>query len=400
VRVGIVGGSIGGLTAALLLRDAGCDVEVYERTPTPLKGFGAGIVLHPATTRYLAERGSVKPGAISIPSTYVRYLDVDGSTAHEEDCLYRYTAWSTIYQRLLAMFPPERYHQGEALVGFDLDGERVGLRLAGGRREVHDIVVCADGISSTARRRLLPEVAPGYSGYVGWRGIVRARSLSQPTLKALERTLVYQALGNSHILAYLIPAFDGAAKGPFVNFVWYRNVAPGVELDELMTGRDGFPRTISVHPGDVQERFVVDLRRDARRLLAAPLAEIVEATAEPFIQAIVDVESPRMAFERVCLIGDAAFVARPHTAAGTAKAAEDAWLLARAVGAADGDVVPALRAWEETQLELGRRLVARARELGERSQFEGSWDPADPSLRFGLYAPGGSVAAADPVASR
>ena len=111
-------------------------------------------------------------------------------------------------------------------------------------------------------------------------------------------------------------------------------------------------------------------------------------TPEPFVQPIVDVEVPRMAFSRVCLIGDAAFVARPHAAAGTAKAAADAWALADAVAADPSDVPGALRRWEAGQLALGRQLVARVKDLGTRSQFGGGWHPGDPSLRFGLWGPG------------
>jgi 2,6-dihydroxypyridine 3-monooxygenase len=62
--------------------------------------------------------------------------------------------------------------------------------------------------------------------------------------------------------------------------------------------------------------------------LAPPLAEVVTHVAEPFIQAIYDIEVSRMAFGRICLIGDAAFAVRPHAAAGTAKAAADGWALA------------------------------------------------------------------------
>jgi 2,6-dihydroxypyridine 3-monooxygenase len=89
----------------------------------------------------------------------------------------------------------------------------------------------------------------------------------------------------------------------------------------------------------------------------------------------------------VCLIGDAAFVARPHAAAGTAKAAADAWSLAEALGSAP-DVPSALRAWEPRQLALGRNLLERTRRIGARSQVEGSWRPGDPELIFGLTEPG------------
>jgi 2,6-dihydroxypyridine 3-monooxygenase len=96
-----------------------------------------------------------------------------------------------------------------------------------------------------------------------------------------------------------------------------------------------------------------------------------------------------MATGRVCLVGDAAFAARPHAAAGTAKAAANAWALAEAMAAAHGDVEHALQNWEPQQLALGRNLVERARDIGNRSQFESrSWLPGDPSLIFGLYGPG------------
>ena len=97
-----------------------------------------------------------------------------------------------------------------------------------------------------------------------------------------------------------------------------------------------------------------------------------------------------MVFGRVCLIGDAAFALRPHAAAGSAKAAEDAWKLGEAVREAGGDVIAALEAWEPEQLELGRRVLARTREAGRRSQFEGTWQIGDP-LPFGLYEVGDSA---------
>ncbi len=96
-----------------------------------------------------------------------------------------------------------------------------------------------------------------------------------------------------------------------------------------------------------------------------------------------------MAFGRVCLIGDAAFAARPHAAAGTAKAAEDGHQLARAMREAGGDVDAALAAWEPRQLKLARIVYDRTREAGRRAQFDGTWQVGDP-LPFGLYEVGDS----------
>lgn len=97
-----------------------------------------------------------------------------------------------------------------------------------------------------------------------------------------------------------------------------------------------------------------------------------------------------MAFGRVCIMGDAAFVARPHCAAGTAKAAEDAWQLGDALTETGNDVVAALKKWEERQLKCGSQLVARAREIGNRLQFENSWPVGEP-FPYGLYQPGDSA---------
>ena len=94
-----------------------------------------------------------------------------------------------------------------------------------------------------------------------------------------------------------------------------------------------------------------------------------------------------MAFGRTCLIGDAGFVARPHAAAGTAKAAANAWALADAL-ARHSDVRDALAEWEIDQLELGRQLLARTRRVGMRSQFVGDWDPYDSDVFFRLREDG------------
>ncbi len=391
IRVVVAGGSLGGLNAALWLRDAGCDVEVYERSRSPLEGRGAGIVLHPATVRYFTRHRILDIGPISAPARWVRYLEQSAIVAHEEPCRYRFTSWTTLYRALLGCLHHDRYHIGEEVVGFDGDAGGVSIRLGGGRRVRCDLLVCADGTLSTARRILLPNTTPQSAGYVGWRGTVEERELTPGTFVALQESITYFLLPNSHILAYPIPDVDGlVTPGRPINWVWYRNVAEGPDLDDLMTDRNGTRQIVSLPPGSVQDCHVRDLRAGAAALLPLPLAEMVIKTTRPFIQAVVDVEVPRMAFGRICLIGDAAFTLRPHAAAGTAKAAEDAWQLAEAVKACAGNVVAALQQWEPGQLALGRGVLARTRSVGNRVQFEGTWRIGDP-LPFGLFRVGDSV---------
>jgi 2,6-dihydroxypyridine 3-monooxygenase len=386
-----MGGSLGGLTAALVLRDAGCDVTVYERSEAPLRDRGAGIVLHPATIRYLTENGIRTASEIGVPARWLRYLARDGGIASEEPCQFRFTSYYALYRDLLGCFEAERYHLGREVVGFDAAQGGVEVQLAGGETTRCELLVCADGVRSSARARLLPEVSPRYAGYVGWRGAVARSALGPETLAAIEEAITYFVMPHSHLLAYPIPSDEcqPGAAGEAINWLWYRNVAAGEELGALLTDRRGVRRSVSVPPGFVQERHLDELGSTARDALPAAFAELIARTPEPFVQAVFDIEVPRMAFGRICLIGDAAFALRPHIAAGTAKAAEDAWRLGEAMAGASGDVEAALCAWEPHQLTLGRNALRRTREAGERSQFSGAWRMGDP-LPFGLYKQGDS----------
>jgi 2,6-dihydroxypyridine 3-monooxygenase len=266
----------------------------------------------------------------------------------------------------------------------------VEVRFADGASASYELVVCADGITSGARAALQPQARPAYAGYVAWRGTVAERRLGRAAGDLLADSIVYQVMPGSHMLLYPIPALDGSVEPGRrqANFVWYRNYRAGEELDDLMTGRDGVRRDVTLPPGAASAAHLRDLRDTAEARLAPQLAEVVHRTELPFVQVIFDIEVDRMAFGRVCLTGDAAFALRPHAAAGTAKAAADAWALAEALDATGGDVEAALPRWERRQLAVGRAVLERARRNGDRSQFHGTWRPGDPELAFGLYGPG------------
>jgi 2,6-dihydroxypyridine 3-monooxygenase len=386
----VVGGSLGGLTTALLLRDLGCQVDVFERSTAELESRGAGIVVLDATLRYFRERTDVEVDRITTSTRFLRYLARDGTVAYDEPRRYRYSAWHTIYRALLGCLGRDRCHLGKEMVGFQQAGDQVVVRFGDGSWLAYDLLVCADGIASTGRALLQAGARPAYAGYVAWRGTVPERRLDRAARELLADSIVYQVMPNSHILVYPIPALDGSVEPGrrLVNFVWYRNYAAGQELDDLMTGKDGRRHDLTLPPGAARDTHLRKLRGLAADRLAGPLAEVVNLTEQPFVQVIFDIEVARMAFGRVCLLGDAAFALRPHAAAGTAKAAADAWALAEALEAAGGDVEVALPRWERRQLELGRAVLERTRRNGDKSQFEGSWRPGDPELIFGLYGPG------------
>ena len=120
----------------------------------------------------------------------------------------------------------------------------------------------------------------------------------------------------------------------------------------------------------------------------AGLQEIVLGCPQPLIQAVFDVFSPTMAFDRVCLLGDAASTVRPHIAAGQAKACADAWALRNALEESEGAIAPALSSWQDSQVEVARKAWQRSRKMGVASQFDKTMVPGDPDWLFGLWGPG------------
>jgi 2,6-dihydroxypyridine 3-monooxygenase len=169
-----------------------------------------------------------------------------------------------------------------------------------------------------------------------------------------------------------------------MNYVWYQNVSEGTDLDEMMTDIDGFRGLISVPPGRVQQRFIDTMKEQVGSILAPAAAELVRKTEYPYIQAILDVRVPQMAFGRIAIMGDAAFVGRPHAAAGSAKAADDAWALFDAFNTIDSSIPEVLQAWEPGRLAVGNALIDRVVAMGRRAQFDNTWEPTDLNLRFGL----------------
>jgi len=388
-RVLIAGGSIGGLTAAVLLRDLGCEVDVYERSGAALEDRGAGIVVLPVTERYFTERVGDE-GRVSLELTYWTYVDRDGNVLSADPDHFRFSGWATIYRALLDVFGPERYHLGHEMVGFDNDADGVVARFANGVSAKGDLLVCADGLQSTARSILLPGVEPGYAGYVAWRGTTPEADLSEKARADLADSMIYQVLDPGHILVYAIPDHQGRTSPPHrvINWVWYRNYPHGGSFEDLMLDRDGAQRAGTMPPGMMRDDHLAKLRATAGRVLAPTLREVVLGCERPMIQAVFDLESPQMAFDRVCLIGDAAFGLRPHVAAGQAKACADAWALRDTLKCCAGDIDQALPRWEQTQLALGRHALERTRQMGNASQFDGTMVPGDPAWKFGLWESG------------
>jgi 2-polyprenyl-6-methoxyphenol hydroxylase-like FAD-dependent oxidoreductase len=372
-KVLIIGGSMAGLFAALLLKRAGWDVGVYERIGSELSGRGAGIVTHRELFDVLEQAGIARVAATAgVPVTGRRVFGQDGALIGELPLDQIVTSWGHLYGLLRKSLADEIYHQGCNLERVEETDQAVVAYFADGSVEEADLLVGADGIFSTVRSQLLPGVSPTYVGYIAWRGLVDEADLSSATREALCNYFSFSLPEGEQILGYPVAGLNeelGVGERRF-NFVWYRPAAIDGALNELLTDVDGVSHALSIPPNKIRPEVIEGLRQDACRLLAPQFAEVVQRTKQPFIQAIQDLETSKMAVgRRTVLIGDAAFVARPHVGAGVTKAAADAWALVEALKNEE-HLDGALMSFEAPRLAVGRSIVARARRLGAYMQAQ------------------------------
>lgn len=364
--VTIAGGSVAGLCNAIVLRKIGATVRIYERTPGPMMARGAGIVVQRELLQLIEENDA---GPLPFTSCRGRrHLGPDGGDGFVQEMPQEFTSWEAIHAALRAAVPDECYRAGSQITTVSQMDTKVWTTLADGSRMESDLFVAADGSGSATRLRMLSEIEPRYAGYVAWRGTLDERVVPPELLPFFDDLFTFtEARSGGHMLAYFIPGSDGAvAPGSRrLNWVWYVHV-DHADLSNLLTDRDGVRHRSSLPRGTAPKRIVSDLRSHALREIHPKMAALVSKTDDPFLQTIVDVTVPRTVFGRTLLTGDAAFVVRPHTAGGTAKAAYEASILARALKSARANVDAALQSTERLQLEYGNALYEYGLALGSR----------------------------------
>ncbi|QET73371.1 FAD binding domain-containing protein [Bordetella bronchiseptica] len=370
-KAAVIGGSLGGLFAANLLLRAGWDVHVHERVHDELDGRGAGIVTHPELLDVLRRIGVAPTESIGIEVARRVTLDLDGSVLASRPLPQLLTAWGRLFSILRARFPAERYHRGQALESLEQDERRALLRFADGTRAEVDLVVAADGLRSTLRQALLPQARPAYAGYVAWRGLVDEASLSERTRRELCPYFAFGLPAHEQMIAYPVAGTGSGAQEAArrFNFVWYRPADEHTTFRDMVTDAQGQAWMDGIPPPLIRPEIVAQARQAAAQVLAPQFGEVVAKTANLFFQPIFDLESPRLALGRVALLGDAAFVARPHCGMGVTKAAGDARALADAL-AGTPDIGAALQAYERERLPFGEFIVGHARDLGRYMQAQ------------------------------
>jgi 2-polyprenyl-6-methoxyphenol hydroxylase-like FAD-dependent oxidoreductase len=367
----VIGGSLGGLFAANLLLRAGWDVHVYERVAEELEGRGAGIVTHPELMTALSQAGVVIDDSIGVKVAERVTLGRDGSVIGSRPMPQILTAWSRLYGVLKAAFPAERYHNGKHFASFAQREESVTATFVDGSEATASLMIAADGFRSSVRQALMPEAKPQYAGYIAWRGLVEEAVLSQRTLKELFPYFAFGLPPREQMIAYPVAGKDNAVEegARRFNFVWYRPADEATTLKDMVTDAEGKVWRDGIPPPLIRAQILQEARQAARDVLAPQFAEVVEKTENLFFQPILDLETPQLAFGRVALLGDAAFVARPHCGMGVTKAAGDAVALVEALTGHD-NIVEALKAYETPRVDFGGFIVNHARALGAYMQAQ------------------------------
>ena len=382
-RALVIGGSMSGLLAAIMLVRRGWEIDVFERVSGELAGRGAGIVAQQELIARLDKLG-LDTRDLGVAIARRQMLDREGRVTATSACPQVLTAWERAYRVLRDAFPADRYHRGRSLAAFDQNGRGVVAHFSDGNTAVGDMLIGADGLRSTVRQQCTSAVAPLYAGYVAWRALIPESALPEAIHRGVFEAMTFCLPPGEQFLGYPVAGPDNDLRPGRrrYNIVWYRPADETKELPWLLTDDRGASHAISIPPPLIRRDAIAGMRRAAEQLLAPQFRAIVRLIEEPILQPIYDLASPRLAFGRAAIIGDAAFVARPHVAAGVSKAADDAAALALALDA--GDVENALRRFEGERLPENNRIIERARHLGAYLQATQSAEERTRSAQHGI----------------
>ena len=363
-RAVIVGGSIGGLFAGNMLVQQGWKVDILERAKDDLSSRGTGIARHLELEQLLKRLGIVVDDTVGIDVSGRTAFDRNGKIIAEYNLPQRLGAWNRVFEPLFEKFPREHYHNGSEFTGMETTDLVTKVQTANGQDFEADVVIGADGFSSTVREFVAPGVKPTYGGYVAWRGVSGEENLTAEFLASIFSHYAFLFVPKSLLIGYPMAGSNGSVtigKRRY-NYLWYY---PTTEenLKELLTDNEGYLHENGIPPPLIQRNHIDELKMNAQRLMPENFLEAVFKADTTMFQPIYDVNSDRIVFNNVALIGDAAFVARPHVGVGVLKAAQDAISLATSLSECR-TISEALTRYENERFQAGKRAVMHGRNLG------------------------------------
>jgi 2-polyprenyl-6-methoxyphenol hydroxylase-like FAD-dependent oxidoreductase len=363
-RAIVIGGSIAGLFVGAFLRRIGWRVDIYERSFIELIGRGVGIF---ATHLELLEAldkcgaGTVDIGVI----VYKRIVfDRTGKVIAEKPQLQIATSWDRLRQVLLKAIDRQRCYFGHAFERVEQDGSGVHVHFTNGQSERADLLVGCDGLRSTVRGYVAPEVQPAYSGYYIWRGAPNESDLSPHSRETMFPYFSFFLGDQLQALGYPISGADDELRigQRRYNFGWYR-VADAAKLKQMCRDDYGREYQFGVPPPLVRKDLIAQMREEAETLLPPQYLDCLRHIDRPFFTPVYDLCSPNLVSCRTVLVGDAASTPRPHIGYGASKAGAEAQALAEALSNYD-DIDRALMVYNAARQPLSERIISHSRKLG------------------------------------
>lgn len=379
MKIGIVGGSIAGCSAAILLLKAGHDVTVFERSNKTLVGRGGGIGTTPSLMEQIRYDGLIQGNFAHFQINKMPFVGKNedfepyGKTAWAMPMNFHVFQWNELWKKLRSNVPNNNYHAGIKIVDAGSIADGVELTDQSGKTKPFDLVLFADGYNSLGRRLMFPEKKLRYRGYILWRGLLQETEMSsQGTLKDEILRLSYKG-EPGHNVVYYIPDMDGSiAQGNrILNWAAYIPVHEDT-LDEIMTDKKGKIRNGTLPPGSMSKSIESRLKHFLTQHSPSYYAEMVNKTNNSYIQVIYTMDLDHYYKDRMCLIGDAGMVVQPFTGSGVFKGYNNVKDLITALKE-HGSVKDALSSWNIKQLQTGKRLLA----LGEQMEKAYIWDQLD-----------------------
>jgi salicylate hydroxylase len=343
----VVGGGIGGLTAAAALTRAGIHASVYEQA-SELGEVGAGVLIGPNSVRLLHRLGLAEAidevgGWVGEGSTYYRHDGARVAPVMTMDS----SGWAAMYGMhradlidvLRRAVPDDRIHPGHRAVSFEQDVERGRVVFENGAVAEADLVIAADGIHSALRGFVTEPTAPVFSGQISYRGVLDTSRVPWWPARIFQ---VWMGEGK-HVIVFPVRA------GKMLNFVCF------VPADEEM--RESWSA-----PGDP------DALRASFEGFAAPVTALLEQVDSTFWWGLYDREPlAEWTRGRLALLGDAAHPMLPHLGQGANQSVEDAFALAAVLrDASPADVPAALRRYAQVRRRRTDVVQANSRRNGDR----------------------------------
>jgi salicylate hydroxylase len=364
LRIAIVGGGIGGLTAALALRARGLNVSVFEQAEI-LREIGAGVSIHPNAARLLKRIGlDDQLRKIGSPISGIALRSSQGEAittpegpatpAFSPDGGVGYNVHRADFLNLLfAALPKGTVHLGHRCIRLKEDGDRVQLSFANGVSAEADVVIGADGIRSVVQREIGLESRPTSEGIMAYRGLIPAERLAWAN--ELKNPVLWLGSGRSFLL-YPV------AGGRLINMVAF--VPTDTDSEESWSA-----------PGDLKALAAEFAGWDKS------VADTIGSLEETFRWGIYDrAPLPYWSTGRVTLMGDAAHPMVPHVGQGAGQSIEDAITLAVLLeGCIATDIADRLKLYEALRLARTSRVQALARAAGKlyRSEHENPSEKAE-----------------------